>query len=160
MNRRRFLKDSALYSGMLGAWGWMGGGAAGLPAQDSALPVGHGIIDLRDAVVVAPDSLSRREQKAVQVLVEEVEKRTELRWPVVDRLESGARPAIVVGTDHSLKNGAAELPSGLVVEGRELAGPEGYRLHTSNASGSTLVLVSGAGAWSWRWVRGASTSTR
>ena len=130
---------------MLGAWGWMGGGAAGLPAQDSALPVGHGIIDLRDAVVVAPDSLSRREQKAVQVLVEEVEKRTELRWPVVDRLESGARPAIVVGTDHSLKNGAAELPSGLVVEGRELAGPEGYRLHTSNASGSTLVLVSGAG---------------
>jgi hypothetical protein len=145
MNRRRFLKDSALYSGMLGTVGWMGGQTAGLLAQTSTKAVEFGAIDLKDAVVVAPESLSRRERKAVQVLVEEVEKRTELRWPVVGRLEQGAHPAIVVGSDQSLKKASAELPRGLVTENRKLTGSEGYRLRTSNGSGSTLVLVSGAG---------------
>jgi hypothetical protein len=145
MNRRRFLRDTALYSGTLGALGWMGGHTAGLLAQDSTKTVDYGAIDLKDAIVVAPESLSRREQKAVQVLVEEVEKRTEFRWPVVHRLEPRARPTIVVGSDQSLKKAGAELPHGLVTEGRKVASPEGYRLHTLNGPGSTVILVSGAG---------------
>lgn len=39
--------------------------------------------DLTKAVVVAPKSLSPREQKAVTMLVEEVEKRSGVRWEVV-----------------------------------------------------------------------------
>jgi hypothetical protein len=145
MDRRRFLKDSVLYGGFIGALDSLGIGARGLLAQTSTKMVDHSAIDLKDAVVVAPESLSRREQKAVQVLVEEVEKRTEFRWPVVHRLEPGARPAIVVGSDESLKKTGAELPRGLFAEGRKLASSEGYRLRSSNGSGSTMVLVSGAG---------------
>lgn len=129
---------------MLGAMGWMGGHTPGPLFQNSRKTTDRGVIDLKDAVVVAPESLSRRERKAVQVLVEEVEKRTEFRWPVVHRLESGTRPAIVVGSDQALKKAGAEWPRGLVAQSRKLASPEGYRLHTSNGSGSTLVLVSGA----------------
>ena len=95
MNRRRFLKGGALCSGLIGAWGWTGGRHPDLFAQNGGQPEKPGAIDLTDAVVVAPESLSRREQKAVQLLVEEVEKRTEIRWPVVHRLEVGAHPAIV-----------------------------------------------------------------
>jgi len=140
MNRRRFLKDSALYSGMTGALGWMGGRTPGLLAQSPGQP-----IDLKNAVVVAPEGLSRRERKAVQVLVEEVEKRTEFRWPVVHRFGPGTHSAIVIGPDQALKQISAGLPHGLISEGGKLASPEGYGLRTASNSGSTLVLVSGAG---------------
>jgi hypothetical protein len=53
-------------------------------------------LDLRQATVVAPADLSRREQKAVTMLVEEVEKRSQIRWPVAASRPSAARPAIIV----------------------------------------------------------------
>src|SRR5215472_8249370 len=121
MNRRRFLKKGALCSGVIGACCSIGGHSSVLFAQNDGQPVKPVPIDLTDAVVVAPESLSRREQKAVQLLVEEVEKRTELRWPIVHRLESGARPAIVVGSDQSLKKDGVELPRELVTVGGKLA---------------------------------------
>src|SRR4051812_34265555 len=40
------------------------------------------MIDLASAVVVAPEDLSAREKKAVTLLTEEVERRTQLRWQV------------------------------------------------------------------------------
>ena len=39
-------------------------------------------MDLTRATVVAPAAFSAREKKAVTMLVEEVEKRSQLRWPV------------------------------------------------------------------------------
>ena len=39
-------------------------------------------MDLTRATVVAPAGFSAREKKAVAMLVEEVEKRSQLRWPV------------------------------------------------------------------------------
>ncbi|MGH9446331.1 MAG: hypothetical protein ACRD3O_11480, partial [Terriglobia bacterium] len=143
MNRRRFLKDSALYSGLISAFGGTGGNNLG--AQNGGQFANAAEIDLKDAVVVAPDTLSRRERKAIQVLVEEVEKRTEFRWPVVHLLEPDAHPAIVVGSDQSLKQISAELPHGSVTGGKTLASPEGYRLRTVSRSGSTLILISAAG---------------
>jgi hypothetical protein len=145
VNRRRFLKDSGLYSGMIGALGWIGGHHPALLAQNAGQPAKPGAIDLKDAVVVAPEGLSRREQKAVRVLVEEVEKRTELRWPVVHRLEFGSHSAIVVDSDQALKKDGIELPRGLLSEDKKFASSEGYRLRTTNSSGSTVVTVSGAG---------------
>jgi hypothetical protein len=38
-------------------------------------------LDLRDAVVFAPSGLRPAERKAVLLLEEEVEKRTQIRWP-------------------------------------------------------------------------------
>ena len=145
MNRRRFLKDSALYYGLIGAFGWMEGKTSVLRTQNPEKFSAGGEIDLQDAVVVAPDTLSARERKAVRVLVEEVEKRTEFRWPIVERLSPGSRPAIVVGSAQTLKPVSAELPRAWVSETKKLASPEAYCLSAASSSGSTLILIAGAG---------------
>ncbi len=54
-------------------------------------------LDLTKAVVVAPASLSAREKKAVTMLVEEVEKRSQIRWPVAASRPAGGGPAILIG---------------------------------------------------------------
>jgi hypothetical protein len=143
MNRRRFLENSALYSGLIGAFGPIG--SSRLRPQSARPPANSGEIDFHDAVVVAPDILSRRERKAVQVLVEEVEKRTEFRWPVFERLAASTQPAIVVGSSDDLKQVRPRLPQALVSEDTKLPGPEGYCLRSASNSGSTVVLVSGVG---------------
>jgi hypothetical protein len=145
VNRRRFLKDSLLYSGMIGARGWSGAHRPALLAQNGGQPSSLDTIDLKDAVVVAPEGLSRRGQKAIQLLIEEVEKRTGLRWPVAHGLESGSHSAVVVGSDQALKQAGTALPREFLSEGKKLASPEGYHLRTKNRSGSTVVTVSSAG---------------
>ncbi len=52
--------------------------------------------DLTNAVVIAPKELSAREQKAVAMLVEEVEKRTGVRWPTSASKPADERPAITI----------------------------------------------------------------
>ena len=52
-------------------------------------------LDLAHAVVVAPATLTRPESKAVTLLIEEVEKRTQIRWPTAPSPAAG-RPAIVL----------------------------------------------------------------
>ena len=49
-------------------------------------------LDLTKATVIAPESFGTREKKAVSVLIEEVEKRANVRWPVAAK--SAAQPAI------------------------------------------------------------------
>jgi hypothetical protein len=143
VNRRRFLRKSALYSGALAGLGRTADVPAVSRAQAAHPAVQTGAVDLSRAVVVAPDTLSRRERKAVQVLIEEVEKRTEFRWPVVERLARGMRPAVVVGSEQALKRLQTELPQ--VSATQRASNPEGYRLRTIDNSGSLVVLVSGAG---------------
>jgi hypothetical protein len=63
------------------------------PGPDTSL-----MIDLTDAIVVSPATLSRRENKAVGVLVEEVELRTGRRWGVQETWPSENRPVVVVGS--------------------------------------------------------------
>ena len=60
-------------------------------------------IDLTKAVVVAPESFGAREKKAVSVLVEEVEKRSNIRWPVAPR--ATATPAITLSIAASKPEG-------------------------------------------------------
>ncbi len=143
MNRRRFLKQGAFYSSLIGGLGWNANDRAKTLAPNDAQSSASGGMDLKGAVVVAPGTLSRRERKAVQMLVEEVEKRTEIRWPVVERLAAGTRPSVVVGSDDALKH--AGLPRALTAGTEELGSPEGYRLRTLSHSGSPVILVSGAG---------------
>src|SRR5262249_4768672 len=53
-------------------------------------------IDLSRAVVVAPADFSAQENKAVQMLIEEVEKRTQLRWPLANQVPSEGVPFISI----------------------------------------------------------------
>ncbi len=53
-------------------------------------------IDLTRAVVVAPADFSGPENKAVQMLIEEVEKRTQLRWPRVNQAPNEGVPFISI----------------------------------------------------------------
>ena len=66
-----------------------------------ALPIRAtaGEIDLTRAVVVVPDGLSGPEEKAVHVLVEEVQARSGIAWDVMLRWPSGAVPVVAVGPD-------------------------------------------------------------
>ena len=53
-------------------------------------------LDLTNAVVVTPSALSVPEQKAVTMLVDEVDKRTLVHWQVQTGMPSASRPAIQV----------------------------------------------------------------
>ena len=93
-------------------------------------------LDLAKAVIVAPPELSpvekgalSMEKRAVSMLIEEVEKRTQIRWQTSGARPSGSAPSIAIGNAASLK---AELP------GDRAAGPEGY---TILASGSRVIVA-------------------
>ena len=72
-----------------------------------ALPTraGAGEIDLTRAVVVVPDGLSGPENKAVQLLVEEVRARSGITWDVSLRWPSGAVPVVAIGPARLLRDG-------------------------------------------------------
>lgn len=143
MDRRRFLKDSALYTGLIGATGWKGNSYRVLREGGPDRPTGGKPLNLNDAVVVAPGGLSSHGQKAVQVLIEEVGIRTELRLPVVHQRIPDGHPAIVVASEQILKELKDELPRQMSATGEKLSHPEGYRLLSGSKGGSPLILVSG-----------------
>jgi hypothetical protein len=144
LNRRHFLKDSLVGAGLMSVSGLAGFGpgvaVAGSPAQSSPSTE----LNLNNAVVVAPLTLSARERRAVQLLVEEVGKRTQLHWTVAEEVSPEQSPAVVVGSRQALR----ESPSGLVKSLISASGPalaaESYRLRTASGSNSSAVLVEGA----------------
>jgi hypothetical protein len=93
-------------------------------------------IDLAQAVVVAPPELSIPEQKAIAMLIEEVEKRTLIRWPRRDSLPENVDPVIAVGQVAPL---AALLDHG--VEGGGAA--EGFHIRIVDQGGVPTVRVVG-----------------
>src|SRR5436190_24188125 len=54
-------------------------------------------LDLNKAVVVYPPKLSTPERKAITMLVEEVEKRTQIRWTAQSNWPNSAGAAIALG---------------------------------------------------------------
>src|SRR5690242_583077 len=62
-------------------------------------------LDLSKAVVQTLLPLSRLAQKAAQILIEEVEKRTRLRWAITQETTAGQVPVIILG-----QVGAGETP--------------------------------------------------
>ncbi len=77
-------------------------------------------IDLSRATVLIRKGLTPPERQAVTMLVEEVEARTRIRWPIQDETPAGDGPVVTIET-------AADLP------------PEGYRVRTEPAS----VVITG-----------------
>lgn len=74
-------------------------------------------LDLTHAVVVAPAGLGRLEKKAVTLLVEEVEKRSQIRWAIRPEAPAAGTPVI-------------RLDLGSVATGKA----EGYRVNVSGQS--------------------------
>ena len=91
-------------------------------------------LNLAQAVVVVPSTTSGPERRAVQVLVEEVERRTGIRWPIVPGAGDARGPRIVVGTEDELAGPSPDALSGL---GRP--GPEGFRLAVVPAPDPTVL---------------------
>ena len=99
-------------------------------------------LELRDAVVFAPSGGSGPEKKAVTMLVEEVQKRSGVRWQETTAWPASKVPVIAVGTrpalEHSTKARATELPAAAVTPA-----PEGYRLCVRPAGSNAVVYVIG-----------------
>ena len=93
-------------------------------------------LDLSRAVIVAPADLSPRETKAVDMLVDEVHKRTQIRLDVVAAWPDEGRPAIAVGPATSLKKFAGKFAAELQEEPPGKA--EGFRIR-GDASGVVVV---------------------
>ncbi len=105
-------------------------------------PVQAATLDLQNAVIVSPAGLSPREKQAVQMLIEEVEKRTQLRWPGLNAWPSSNAPVVAVGNLATLPQFAGPYSKELLAV-RQAAGPEGYRLVVKRGAASPAVFVIG-----------------
>ena len=112
------------------------------------------MIDLGKAVVVVPPDLSSPEKRAVAMLVEEVEKRTRVRWPSAATWPETPAPVIAVGPASALRGFcgpyADECGPRTSVGPRTSAGTdgqsnasEGYRIRVKPNGPAPAVLVIG-----------------
>jgi hypothetical protein len=101
------------------------------------------LIDLTHANVIAPEGLSGPERQAVRMLVEEVEKRSQIRWPVVSEWPAAGTPAVGVGPASALAQLAGPHAAELGGE-RERPGAEGYRIRVRAEGPAALVVGSDA----------------
>jgi hypothetical protein len=100
-------------------------------------------IDLTRAVVVSPANLTRSEQKAATLLVEEVERRTLVRWPVVHAWPEGSTPVVAVGPGSALEAFAGQFATKLP-SNASAKEPEGFRIRVEKEGrGAPAVFVVG-----------------
>jgi hypothetical protein len=99
-------------------------------------------VNLTHASVVTPTGLSVQETKAVQLLVEEVEKRSRVRWEQVSDWPTRKGPLVIVGPGASVRSLAAQhgvsLPEGLGQGGRE-----GFQIGCVDSKDRPIVWVAG-----------------
>jgi hypothetical protein len=146
MDRRSFLKGSA-------ASAWLASGLHHfkLGAGDEAVRLVAGAVgsaseatlDLSQAVIVQPPTLSRREQKAVLVLAEEVERRTGVQWQALNSWPASASACILVGPVAALQGLKPDLFQSLFARPPAL-GAEGFVLRAWSGAGGPTVAVLGA----------------
>lgn len=107
-----------------------------------ARAAGAANVDLQEAFVVHPQNLAGPAQKAITVLVEEVEKRTGIRWSAGTSAPSTARALVAVCTRDLLKEfeDANAISPGAVSANGEA---EGYRLCVRRREQAATVLVVG-----------------
>lgn len=97
----------------------------------------RGQIDLSGACLVLPGGLTAPEKKAAAMLIDEIGKRSQIRWPVAGQLPAPGQPAVVLGPRTDLLRDFPALAPHLA-RGENLA--EGYQIF-SFAPG--LVVVAG-----------------
>jgi hypothetical protein len=97
----------------------------------------HGLAaDLTRAVVVAPPKLSAPEKKAVDMLVDEVHKRSQVRWRIVDAWPADEQAVIAIGRRVDVVTFAPSLADQI---GKQPAGKaEGFSIR---GKGSRVVIA-------------------
>lgn len=141
MDRRNFLKNGVALASVLAPKELWGSSAPEEAAQAPGTVGGARLLDLSNAVVIAPSGLSKREQKAVQVLIEEVERRTEIRWSSTERWTESAAARIVVGPANLMRKLSGELPNEIF---HQTTAREGYSVRSWNEANVASVAVVGA----------------
>ena len=100
------------------------------------------LVDLTRAVVIAPGDLTKPENKAIQMLIEEVEKRTQIRLPRANSRPAGTTtPVIWVGTASILTSFAGDQAARLAAERDVPAGGEGYRIRVAEGTAPGVFVV-------------------
>ena len=127
MNRRNFL---AGMSGTLVASSWLHGQSAGAG------------IDLKNSVVVVPGNATAREKNAANVLIEEVEKRSQLRWKTQPAGGRVTGAAIYAGTRSSAHAFGSRIASATKAAARLSA--DGYSIQTGKDGDGDWIAVIGA----------------
>jgi len=95
-------------------------------------------INLSAAVLILPPIMSGPEIKASEMLLDEVKKRSWVRWPIADQLPENGNKGIVLGQRKDLIRAFPALAEKLKDAGNDK--PEGYRIVTLE---SGLVVVAG-----------------
>src|SRR4051812_14450582 len=93
-------------------------------------------LDLKNAVVVTPQNSTLQEKTAITVLVEEVQKRTQMKLAVQNAMPASGTPAIVVGTSAKLAGIAGASLGRMAAAPR---GDEGFRVQAVDGN----VVVAG-----------------
>lgn len=83
-------------------------------------------LDLRQVIVQVPNQCVRLVQKAAQVLVEEVAKRTRIQWPITAEVVGGERPVIRLGVIEAMVQPA-----------------DGFQIRTQLEQGITQINIIG-----------------
>lgn len=99
-------------------------------------------IDLGRAVIVFAPNLSKPEKKAITVLAEEIEKRTQIRLRTADTWPSESAPVIAVGSASALR-AFGERTAAALAANRDFAGAEGYRISVQKGPAAPAVFVIG-----------------
>ncbi|MBP9899965.1 MAG: hypothetical protein KBH45_00790 [Verrucomicrobia bacterium] len=107
----------------------------------AGLALAHAL-DLKNAVIVTPPDLSGPERKAVTMLVDEIEKRTQVRLPAMIVWPSSNAPVIAIGNRSMLREFAGPYSKEFLAV-RKAIGPEGYRLCVRRGAASSGVFVVG-----------------
>ncbi|MGA8183648.1 MAG: glycoside hydrolase family 20 zincin-like fold domain-containing protein [Terriglobia bacterium] len=158
MNRRRFLKHSALGASAISLGQAITTGslvlqpqnlmARGAQSRSGTIPqhTRQGEeVQLHDAVVVSrPGKLPFAEQTAAKVLVEELEKRTSIRLGISTTWPEG-KPVIAITSGTSASEWGRRVPARQGA-GLPEARPEGYRLYVDSQNQQPVVWVIGADA--------------
>ncbi len=98
-----------------------------------------GLVDLTIAQVIVPDDMTGPEKKAVDLLIEEVRKRSQAAWKVSHDLPERGHPAIVVGRGSALEKLTASLPAGPAGESLPAAA-ESYQIRSVDR-GPTIIVA-------------------
>lgn len=101
-----------------------------------------GDLDLTRARVVAPPGRTGASAKAVTLLVEEVEQRSQVRWAVSESWPDGPNPVVVVGEASALRTLGSLDPSDLPPENVP-APAEGYRIRVRRGGTADRVSIVG-----------------
>jgi hypothetical protein len=99
-------------------------------------------LNLTNAVVVSPPSLTAQEKQAVRMLIEEAEKRTHIRWQEDHAWPTSNIPVVAVGPISAQDQLADRYQQALQAR-RGAQGVEGYRLSVQTGTENPAVFVLG-----------------